>query len=90
MRPGPRGALGSAPAAASEGLVREATRHGEELAAHPQLCVVLFEPIDNATLTRASDHIHRLHWLELLFKEEEAQEPCGHKPRGHVNYSCHH
>jgi hypothetical protein len=39
----------------------------QELAAHPKVCIALFEPIDNASLAREVDHAARLRWLELLF-----------------------
>lgn len=39
----------------------------KELAAHPQLCVTMFEPIDNVSLTTVVDHAARLRWLELLW-----------------------
>ena len=39
----------------------------KELAAHPQLCVVLFEPIDNVARTTAADHDLRLRWLDTLW-----------------------
>ena len=39
----------------------------EELSAHPQICVVLFEPIDNISLASARDHNARLHWLRILW-----------------------
>jgi hypothetical protein len=39
----------------------------QELAAHPQACTVLFEPIDNISLASAEDHRARLRWLEILW-----------------------
>ena len=46
------------------------------LAAHPHLCVVLFEPIDNATLTSSADHEARLRWLDLLWSPPPSAAPA--------------
>jgi len=46
----------------------------KELAALPQFCVVLFEPIDNSSLTTAADHFARLRWLEQLWTPPQPAE----------------
>ncbi len=38
-----------------------------ELAAHPRLCVVLFEPIDNISLADGAAHAARIAWLRALW-----------------------
>ena len=43
-----------------------------ELAAHPQLCVVQFEPIDNITMASAADHAARIRWLSTLWAPQRA------------------
>ena len=45
------------------------------LAAHPRACLVLFEPIDNSSLTSAADHASRLQWLELLWSPPPVTSP---------------
>ena len=47
----------------------------QELAAHPQACTVLFEPIDNISLASAEDHRARLRWLEILWTPPEPAAP---------------
>lgn len=44
------------------------------LATHPRVCLVLFEPIDNSSLTSAADHAARLRWLEILWSPPHASD----------------
>ena len=39
----------------------------EQLGAHPSVCAVGYEPLDNITMGSASDHAARIQWLRTLF-----------------------
>ena len=57
----------------------------QELAGHPLICVVLFEPIDNISLSSAADHMARLRWLDLLWSPPAtADEAAWHQWRAGV------
>ena len=48
----------------------------QELAAHPEVCAILFEPIDNISLASAADHVARLRWLETLWTPPSRDAPA--------------
>ena len=48
----------------------------KEMASNPQLCVAMFEPIDNVSLTTVADHEARLHWLDLLWSPPSRAAPA--------------